>query len=49
VEQALNQLGGAGARVVGAVLNDSRGEVERYGGDDYYDYQDSYAQSTNTA
>jgi capsular exopolysaccharide synthesis family protein len=48
VEQALSQLGGAGARVVGAVLNDSRGEVERYGGDDYYDYQDTYAQSTSS-
>jgi len=47
VEQALNQLTGAGARVVGAVLNDSRGEVERYGGNDYYDYQDNYAQSTS--
>jgi len=50
VEQALSQLGSAGARVVGAVLNDSRGEVERYdGGGDYYGYQDDYAQSTNTA
>lgn len=49
VEQALSQLASAGARVVGAVLNDSRGEVERYGGNDYYVYQDSYAESTSTA
>jgi polysaccharide biosynthesis transport protein len=49
VEQALSQLESAGARVVGAVLNDSRGEVQRYGGNDYYVYQDSYARSTSTA
>ena len=47
VEQALGQLGSTGARVVGAVLNDSRGEVERYGGSDYNVYQDNYADSTS--
>jgi len=47
VEQALSQLAGAGARVVGAVLNDSRGEVERYGSNEYYGYPGTYAsQST---
>jgi capsular exopolysaccharide synthesis family protein len=45
VEQALSQLASAGARVVGAVLNDSRGEVERYDGNDYYGYQSNYARS----
>jgi capsular exopolysaccharide synthesis family protein len=49
VEQALHQLASGGARVVGAVLNDSRGEVERYGGTDYYAYQDDYARSPSTA
>jgi capsular exopolysaccharide synthesis family protein len=49
VEQALSQLASAGARVVGAVLNDSHGEVERYGGNDYYGYPSSYAKSKSTA
>ena len=49
VEQALSQLAGAGARVVGAVLNDSRGEVERYGNNDYYGYPSSYAKSKTSA
>jgi tyrosine-protein kinase Etk/Wzc len=49
VEQALSQLASAGARVIGAVLNDSRGEVERYGNDDYYTYSSSYSQSKSTA
>jgi len=49
VEQALGQLAGAGARVVGAVLNDSRGEVERYGNNDYYGYPSSYAKSKTSA
>ena len=49
VEQALSQLASAGARVVGAVLNDSRGEGERYDSHDYYAYQSSYTQSTSTA
>ena len=46
VEQALAQLTSAGARIVGAVLNDTRGEVERYERNGYYEYQDSYARST---
>jgi capsular exopolysaccharide synthesis family protein len=45
VEQALSQLASVGARVVGAVLNDSRGEVERYDGSEYYGYQSDYARS----
>ena len=49
VEQALSQLASAGARVVGAVLNDSRGEVERYGSNEYYGYPSSYAKSQSTA
>lgn len=49
VEQALGQLAGSGARVVGAVLNDSRGEVERYGNNDYYGYPSSYAKSKTSA
>jgi Mrp family chromosome partitioning ATPase len=49
VEQALSQLASAGARVVGAVLNDSRGEVERYGSNEYYGYPGSYARSKSTA
>jgi capsular exopolysaccharide synthesis family protein len=49
VEQALNQLASGGARVVGAVLNDSRGEVQRYGGGDYYVYQDTYSRTTSSA
>jgi len=40
VGQAIRQLDSVGARVVGAVLNDPRGEAQRYG--DYYDY--SYAE-----
>jgi Mrp family chromosome partitioning ATPase len=48
VEQALAQLASAGARVIGAVLNDTRGEVERYEGTGYYRYQDDYARSTTT-
>lgn len=40
VGQAIRQLDSVGARVVGAVLNDSRGEAQRYG--DYYNY--SYAE-----
>jgi capsular exopolysaccharide synthesis family protein len=40
VEQAIRQLDSVGARVVGAVLNDSRGEAQSYG--DYYNY--SYAE-----
>ncbi len=35
--------------VVGAVLNDSRGEVERYGNNDYYGYPSSYAKSKTPA
>ena len=46
VEQALAQLTSAGARIVGAVLNDTRGEVERYERNGYYQYQNSYARST---
>ena len=34
--QALRQLESVGARVIGAVLNDSRGEVQRYGGYQHY-------------
>ena len=49
VEQALSQLASAGARVLGAVLNDSRGEVERYGSNDYYGYPGSYAKSKTSA
>jgi len=49
VEQALGQLAGSGARVIGAVLNDSRGEVERYGNNDYYGYPSSYAKSKTSA
>jgi len=48
VEQALSQLASAGARVVGAVLNDSRGEVERYDGTEYYGYQSDYARSARS-
>jgi tyrosine-protein kinase Etk/Wzc len=47
VEHAIDQLGSAGGNVIGAVLNDSRGEVQRYGGYDYYEYQDNYARSTS--
>ena len=48
VAQALQQLKGVGARVVGAVLNDSRGELQRH--DSHYrysQYQGEYAQSTS--
>jgi hypothetical protein len=34
---------------LGAVLNDSRGEVERYGNNDYYGYPSSYAKSKTSA
>jgi capsular exopolysaccharide synthesis family protein len=47
VEQALGQLASAGARVIGAVLNDARGEMERFEPYGYYQYQDSYARSTS--
>jgi capsular exopolysaccharide synthesis family protein len=40
VGQALQMLESVGARVLGAVLNDSRGEVQRYG--EYY-YEEEYA------
>ena len=44
VEEALQQLEGVGAHVVGAVLNDARGELERYGGyTQHYSYRDDYA------
>jgi Mrp family chromosome partitioning ATPase len=48
VEEALQRLESVGASVVGAVLNDSRGEVPRYGGrySYYYPYQTDYAEST---
>jgi capsular exopolysaccharide synthesis family protein len=51
VEQALQQLESVGAHIVGAVLNDSRGEVQRYGGyyHYYHPYQNDYAPTTNTA
>jgi tyrosine-protein kinase Etk/Wzc len=52
VEQALQQLEGVGAHVIGAVLNDARGEVQRYSGyyQYYYPYQDDYyAPSPGTA
>jgi capsular exopolysaccharide synthesis family protein len=51
VSQALKQLERVGARVVGAVLNDSRGDVERYGGYQHYyhQYPAEYARTTNTA
>ena len=49
VEQAVGHLRSGGARVVGAVLNDSRGEVERYGGHEYYVYQDNYSRTSNGA
>jgi len=49
VEQALTQLASVGARVVGAVLNDSRGEVHRYDGNDYYGYQSGYVRSKSSA
>jgi len=41
VDQALHQLESVGARVVGAVLNDARGELRRY--DEYYYYSEDYA------
>ncbi len=47
VEQALAQLASAGARVIGAVLNDARGEMERDEGYGLYQYQDTYARSTS--
>ena len=47
VEQALGQLASAGARVIGAVLNDARGEMERYERHGYYQYQDTYARTTS--
>ena len=48
VEEALQRLESVGASVVGAVLNDSRGEVPRYGGrySYYYPYETDYAEST---
>jgi len=51
VGQALRQLESVGARVIGAVLNDSRGEVQRYGGYQHYyqQYEREHARSTNTA
>ena len=51
VSQALKQLERVGARVIGAVLNDSRGDVERYGGYQHYyhQYPAEYARTTNTA
>jgi polysaccharide biosynthesis transport protein len=51
VEQALQQLELVGAQVVGAVLNDSRGELQRYGGyyQYHYPYRDDYASSAGTA
>ncbi|CAN5692365.1 polysaccharide biosynthesis tyrosine autokinase [soil metagenome] len=38
--QAVQQLAGVGARVVGAVLNDPDAKVEQYGGYYYYNYED---------
>jgi Mrp family chromosome partitioning ATPase len=51
VEHALQQLESVGAHVVGAVLNDSRGEVQRYGGyyNYYQPYQSDYAPTPGTA
>jgi len=51
VGQALRQLESVGARVIGAVLNDSRGEVQRYGGYQHYyeQYEREHARSSNTA
>jgi capsular exopolysaccharide synthesis family protein len=46
VEQAIGQLRSAGARVIGAVLNDARGEMERYDRHGYYQYQNSYTQTS---
>jgi Mrp family chromosome partitioning ATPase len=42
VDQALQQLDSVGARVVGAVLNDARGELRRYD-EYYYYYSEDYA------
>jgi Mrp family chromosome partitioning ATPase len=51
VEQALKQLESVGAHVVGAVLNDAHGEMQRYGGEYeyYYPHQDEYASSAGSA
>lgn len=50
VEEALQRLESVGANIVGAVLNDPRGDVPRYGGRySYYNpYQTPYAESTGT-
>ena len=38
VRQAMQQLSGVGARMIGAVVNDPDGKIPKYGRYYYYDY-----------